>query len=74
MGVNKAFALVNFVASEHFNFDFFGIVENNDFIVGSMLLSFPFEISMTNSDSLFDLMVKGLLPTSWVKPFLLPTG
>ena len=30
------------------------------------MLSFSFEILMTNSDSLFDLMIAGLLPISWV--------
>ena len=38
--------------------------EHSDVIVGKMLLSFSFEISMTNLDSLFDLMVAGLLPIS----------
>ena len=41
--------------------------EHSDVIVGRILLSFSFEISMTNSQSLFDLIVAGLLPTSQVK-------
>ena len=46
----------------------------NDCKVGSILLSFLFEISMTNSDSLFDLMAAGLLPTSWMKLFSIAHG
>ena len=43
--------------------------EPSDVIVGRILLYFSFEISMTNSDFLFDLMVAGLLPISWVRLF-----
>ena len=41
--------------------------KHNEFKVGRSLLSFSFEISMTNSDSLFYLIVAGLFPNSWVK-------
>ena len=43
--------------------------KHNDFIVGRIWLSSSLDISMTNSDSLFDFMVSGLLPTTWVKLF-----
>ena len=43
--------------------------EHSDVIVGRILLSYSFEISMTNLDSLFDLIVAGLFPISGVKLF-----
>ena len=48
--------------------------EQSAFIVGKFLLSFSFETSMTNSNSLFDLMVAGLLPIYWVKLFSIAHG
>ena len=48
--------------------------EHSDIIVGRILLSYLFEISMINSDSLFDLMVAGLVPISWVKLFHIGHG
>ena len=48
--------------------------EDSDVIVGRFLLSFSLEILMTNSDSLFDLMVAGLLPISWLKLFSIAHG
>ena len=53
---------------------FIGIVENNcDFIVGIFLLSLSFEISMKNSDSLFDFMVAGFFKFLGWSSFILPT-
>ena len=43
--------------------------KHNDSIVGRILLSFLFEFSMTSLHSLFDPMIAGLLPISWVKLF-----
>ena len=48
--------------------------EHSNVIVGKVLLSFSFEILMTNSDSLFDLMIAGLLPISWVRFFSIAHG
>ena len=47
----------------------FKLRKHSEFVVGGVLLYFLFENSMTNSDSLFDLMVAGFLPISWVKLF-----
>ena len=41
--------------------------ELSDVTIGRILLSFSFEISTTNSDSLFDLMVTGLLSFYFMK-------
>ena len=48
--------------------------EHSDVIVGKILLSFSFEISLSNLDSLFDLMGAGLHPNSWVKLFSIAHG
>ena len=48
--------------------------EHSDFIVGKILLSFSLEVSMTNSDLFFVLMVAGLLPNSWVNLFYIAHG
>ena len=48
--------------------------EQNDVIVGIIFLSFSFEITMINSDSLFDFMVAGLLPIFRVKLFSIAHG
>ena len=79
MDVDQALALVDFVGKlSHANISS-SIVswitgEHSDVIVGRILLSFSFEISMINSDSLVDLMVAGLLPISWVKLFSIAHG
>ena len=44
------------------------------FLVGRILLCFSFDISMTNSDSFFDLMDAGFLPVSLVKFFSIAHG
>ena len=69
MDVDQALALVDFVASDYFHFDPFLELRRaySDVIVGRISLSFSFENSMINSDSLVDLMVAGLLPTVWVR-------
>ena len=43
--------------------------EHSEFVVGIISLSFLFEISMTNSDYFFHLMVAGSPPISWAKLF-----
>ena len=43
-------------------------------MVGKILLSISFEISMINSDLLVDLMVAGLVPISWVRLFSIAHG
>ena len=43
-------------------------------IVGRILLSFSFEISIIISDSLVDLMVAGLPQISWVRLFSIAHG
>ena len=48
--------------------------DHNDCIAGRILLYFSFEISMTKSHSLFDLMVAGLLQFFGVKNFSLAHG
>ena len=48
--------------------------EYSDFVVGRILLYFSHEISMTISDSLFDLVVAGLLHISGVKLFSIVKG
>ena len=48
--------------------------EHRDFIVGRSLFSFPFVISIANSDPLFDLMKAGQLPISWVRIFSIAHG
>ena len=70
MNVNQVFSLVDFVASEYFIFDPYVVCgKHNDFIIGRILLSFSFEFSMTNLDSLFHLMVAGLLIFSCLNLF-----
>ena len=70
MDVDQAMALVDFIAREYSNFyPFWNCGEQSDVIVGRFLLYFSFEISMANSDSLFDFMVVGLLPIYWMKLF-----
>ena len=48
--------------------------EHNDVIVRKILIYFSFEITMTDLDSLFDLMVARLLPSLWVKLFSIAHG
>ena len=48
--------------------------DHSDFIVERSLLLLSLEISMTNLDSLIDLMVAGLLPISRVKLFSIAYG
>ena len=60
---DQAFASVDFVASEYFNF--------NSLELWRILIYFSFEISMTNSDSFFDLMESGSVPISWVKLYFI---
>ena len=48
--------------------------ESSDVIVGRILLTFSFEISMINSDSLFNLIIAGLLQISWVRLFSIALG
>ena len=48
--------------------------EHSDVIFGRILLSCSFEISMKNSDSLFDLIVTGLISIFWVKLFSIARG
>ena len=48
--------------------------EHSDVVVERTLISFSFEIFMTNSDSLFDLMVADLLPISLMKLFSIAHG
>ena len=48
--------------------------EHSKFIVGRILLTFLFEISMTNSDALFDVIVAGLHPIPWVELFFIARG
>ena len=43
-------------------------------LVGRILLTFSFEISMTNSTSFFDPMLAGFLPISFVKLFPIAYG
>ena len=65
MNVDQAFVLVDFIASKYFNFaPTWKCGEHGKFIVRRILLSFSFEISMTTSDSLFDLKVASLIPIS----------
>ena len=75
MDVDQALALVNFVTSNYFHFDpFLELWEPSNVIVGRILLSITFEISMINSVSLVDLMVARLLPISWVRLFSIAHG
>ena len=48
--------------------------KHNDCIAGRILLSFSLEHSMTNSDSLFDLIAANLRPFSWAKLFSIAHG
>ena len=50
------------------------MLKKNDFVLGSILLSLLFEISMKSSDSLFDLKIAGFIPISWVKLFPVAHG